>query len=137
MRISDWSSDVCSSDLVQGQGVGDIDGNPILPLGLDRQERILLKTSEQLSEEFGAIVARIGEMDRSDLFAKVCRILASDTSFLDLGADPAAAVAADPIGWFRSWSTGHKIVMHAVASLVAYTERSEEHTSELQSLMRI
>jgi hypothetical protein len=61
-------------------------------------------------------------MDRRDLFAEACRILASDTSFLDLGADPAAAVVADPIGWFRSWSTGHKIVMHAVASLVAYTE---------------
>src|SRR3546814_7397554 len=60
-------------------------------------------------------------MDRSDLFAKVCRILASDTSFLDLGADPAAAVAADPLGWLRSWSTGHKIAMHAFAPLVAYT----------------
>src|SRR3546814_16383631 len=81
-------------EAVQGQGVGDIDGNPILPLGLDRQERILLKTSEQLSEEFGALVARIGEMDRSDLFATVCRIRASDPSFLVLGAAPAAAVAA-------------------------------------------
>lgn len=109
-------------ETIQGQGIGDIDGNPILPLGLDRQERILLKTSEQLSEEFGATIARIGEMDRRGLFAEVCTILASDTSFLDLGVDPAAAIAADPIGWFRSWSTGHKIVMHALASLVAYTE---------------
>src|SRR3546814_12017459 len=104
-------------EAVQGQGVGDIDGNPILPLGLDRQERILLKTSEQLSEEFGAIVARTGEMDRSDLFAKVCRILASDTSFLDLGAAPSAAVVADPTGWFRRWSTGHTSVMTPVATL--------------------
>src|SRR3546814_17581282 len=122
MRISDWSSDVCSSDLVQGQGVGDIDGNPILPLGLDRQERILLKTSEQLSEEFGAIVARIGEMDRSDLFAKVCSILASDTSFLDLGADPAASLAADPIGWFRSRSTRQTVDLKHVTLLALYTE---------------
>jgi energy-coupling factor transporter ATP-binding protein EcfA2 len=111
-----------SREASQGQGVGDIDGNPILPLGLDRQERILLKSSEQLSEEFGAVVGRISEIDRRDLFTEACRILASDTSFLDLGIDPAATVVENPIGCFRSWSTGHKIVMHAVASLVAYTE---------------
>lgn len=109
-------------EAIQGQGVGDVDGNPIRPHGIDRQERILLKTSEQLTEEFGGIVVRIQEIGRYELFAEVCRILASDTSFLDLGPDPAAVVASKPIDLFRSWSTGHKIVMHATASLVAFTE---------------
>lgn len=106
----------------RADGVGDIDGRPIQPLGLDRQDSVLLKTSDQLADEFGAIVSRIAETGRHDLFERVCRILASDASFADLGANPAATILSDPVRLFRSWSTGHKVVMHAVVSLVAYTE---------------
>ena len=102
--------------------MGDIDGMPIQPIGLDRQESVLLKTGVQLSDEFGGVVARIGESGRYDLFRETCEILSTDASFADLGNDPADTIQRDPVGLFRGWSTGHKIVMHAVASLVAYTE---------------
>ncbi|MER9076117.1 AAA family ATPase [Mesorhizobium sp. M0904] len=111
-----------ASEVRQAEGIGDIDGTPIQPQDLDRQERIILKTSEQLSKEFGAIVLRIKESGRQNLFNEVCRVLGSDSSFFDLGSDPAASIFEYAVPWFRVWSTGHKIVMHAVASLVAYTE---------------
>lgn len=111
-----------AAELRSAQGVGDIDGNAIVAEGLDRQERIIFKTSEQLSDEFGALVGRIWEHGRQDLFAEVCGILASDVSFHDLGDRPASVISADPVGNFRKWSAGHKITLHLVASLVAYTE---------------
>lgn len=109
-------------EIRRADGVGDIDGMPIQPDGPDRQEFIILKTSEELAAEFGGTVSRIFENGRQDLFADVCTILASDSSFIDLGPDPAATIMANPVAQFRRWSTGHKITMHAVASLVAFTE---------------
>ncbi len=109
-------------EVLGAEGVGDIDGMPIQPQGLDRQEQIVLKSSEQLAKEFGAVVAKIQEMGRQDMFTDVCRILASDASFLDLGPDPASTLSSDPAKWFGNWSAGHKIAMHVGASLVAFTE---------------
>jgi predicted ATPase len=43
-------------------------------------------------------------------------------SFQDLGEHPASTISNDPVGNFRKWSTGHKIALHLVASLVAFTE---------------
>lgn len=106
----------------RAEGVGDIDGQPIEPLGLDRQELAILKTSEDLTTEFVASVARIQKQDRATLFNKVCAILASDASFADLGDNPGTSIMASPGQWFSNWSTGHKIVMHATASIVANTE---------------
>ena len=104
------------------EGVGDIDGLPIETVGLDRQELTILKTSEELANEFAGAVAKIVETQRMELFSEVCKILASEASFADLGSDPAASIKQYPLEWFKVWSTGHKIVMHAVVSLVAYTE---------------
>lgn len=109
-------------EVMSAEGIGDIDGAPIQPLGLDRQQKIDLKSSEALSAEFGATVAHILAAERHELFAQVCRILATDASFADLGPEPAAAIIGAPVQQFNGWSTGHKIVMHAAASLVAYTE---------------
>ena len=103
--------------------VGAVDGRPSETQGLDRQEVTLLKSSDDLKNEFVANIARIKSQHRIDLFSKVCRLLTSDTSFADLGANPADSILADPSLWFSNWSTGHKIVMHATASLVANTER--------------
>lgn len=109
-------------EAMQADSVGDIDGLPIQPLGLDRQEKVVFKTSDELSTEFAKVVGRIFEIDRMPLLAEVCTILTSDSSFADLGPDPAGAISADAVGQFSSWSTGHKIVMHAIVSLVAFTE---------------
>src|SRR3546814_2198697 len=86
MRISDWSSDVCSSDLLRDHSVDDVEGHP---LG-GRPDQ-----TQQIATAF--LNHLIGEMD-----------------MLRTRVD----VTIDAL---------HQPVM----------ERSEEHTSELQSLMRI
>src|SRR3546814_5478945 len=92
MRISDWSSDVCSSDLVErreqrgGRHRPAVQGNAVAPF----------------------------EIDRDDL-GLVGRVLGIDGARIDV------------IGHFLP-----RILEH-----LAFRGRSEEHTSELQSLMRI
>src|SRR3546814_10185076 len=129
MRISDWSSDVCSSDLISGQlrpercferwsfarrhqtSIGqrrtrgrEIVGKSPLAVGEDRQREMMLPEHEPVALQ---IVGGIGEIER---LAR-CGIL---------GRGHLVLPAAQPFGCPR--------LTH---------ERSEEHTSELQSLMRI
>src|SRR3546814_8856530 len=89
MRISDWSSDVCSSDLIAGQMLehGDIDR-----LGRRAQHRL---------------VGRLGEVGQK----------------LVERAEARGRIAPEQAGERRE--------------MMALDRRSEEHTSELQSLMRI
>lgn len=104
------------------EGIGDTDGQLPQPHGPDRQGSILLKSHEDLKREFVDLIKRIQDMDRVQLLREVCEILASDSSFADLGNDPTASILAHSQSWFEYWSTGHKVTMHAVASLVAHTE---------------
>src|SRR3546814_1191963 len=92
MRISDWSSDVCSSDLTSA---------PIIALPLQRRER-----------DFGFI----------DLARSLFRLYPR-RSVVGLVLMSAQAFFYNAI--FFTYA------------LVLGTFRSEEHTSELQSLMRI
>src|SRR3546814_3178059 len=96
MRISDWSSDVCSSDLFHGTDQAD---------------------AARLADQ-----RMVGQLAQARLEARRHRVhMAEDVAFLvefqgaqgDRGGDRMAAVGE------------------------AMAERSEEHTSELQSLMRI
>src|SRR3546814_2299127 len=97
MRISDWSSDVCSSDLATIGG-GAVAGALALP----------------------AIRKRI---DADRLVAAGTLITAAAMALLGLATGPAMALPAAVLGGL-GWIT-------------VLTSRSEEHTSELQSLMRI
>src|SRR3546814_9381690 len=96
MRISDWSSDVCSSDLVL------------------------------LLEEHAQCVCIVGLHDR-DQFPTL------RAELVELGLRALGELAAEQlIGQF------HHFVLPAFAhGLLSFFPRSEEHTSELQSLMRI
>src|SRR3546814_2031865 len=102
MRISDWSSDVCSSDLVVG-----------LLLGGEGRAT--------------ALVSLTGLHDPAAV-ARVARL--NGAALLDMKAASESLVVA-----YR----GRVLAALAVAAvLLALTVwRSEEHTSELQSLMRI
>src|SRR3546814_7064984 len=108
MRISDWSSDVCSSDLVVG-----------LLLGGEGRAT--------------ALVSLTGLHDPAAV-ARVARL--NGAALLDMKAASESLVVA-----YR----GRVLAALAVAAvLLALTvwiamrmSRSEEHTSELQSLMRI
>src|SRR3546814_6785926 len=116
MRISDWSSDVCSSDLIRRSG--DLECHTA---GADRQAE---------REEGAALLLRLGEpshlAQRRRLPERQPKPARHRFAPLDLAeqrlplSDPLLHVA--PVE--RARDRPHRL-------------RSEEHTSELQSLMRI
>src|SRR3546814_9732494 len=111
MRISDWSSDVCSSDLYlaghEGQGVN----------------AIARATNLSPSTCFGILKTLVGEE-----FAE----FDPGSKHYRLGTAPSRLFHVDTR--LSDWSRWLEDQMLALANEF---ERSEEHTSELQSLMRI
>src|SRR3546814_8400623 len=106
MRISDWSSDVCSSDLVRvDRGFG----------------RVRLHCCELARE--------VGEEDVGQ---------GAHAAFLHV-ATAARYVTSQPMAAsiMRSCASGRRSPMARRFTLRYGSNRSEEHTSELQSLMRI
>src|SRR3546814_2689738 len=108
MRISDWSSDVCSSDLdvtaaTAAHRIADLSSQPSLTWDILMEGRpIELASLRGVRKQYGKVVA----LDGVDLAIAPGQVLAL------LGANGAGKSTA-------------------IALL-----RSEEHTSELQSLMR-
>src|SRR3546814_2325894 len=113
MRMSDWSSDVCSSDLL-----GD---DPYL-VGVARRPRGIVKADRigqrRLGRQPAERVHRLGPRDRRE----------------------APDIAAG-LGIAREIERRERVAVDRLGSvdleIGGQTGRSEEHTSELQSLMRI
>src|SRR3546814_8098070 len=109
MRISDWSSDVCSSDL----GVQVVYG----VVGYKTHAKMLLVVRRE-----GRKLRRYVHLGTGNYHAGTAR------AYTDLGL-----ITADPaIG-----NDVHLIFQQLSGLAPAIRLRSEEHTSELQSLMRI
>src|SRR3546814_10110946 len=136
MRISDWSSDVCSSDLVEVARLA----RPIFAVGGDRGQRRAAEIIIDLARE--AVIFRLaGEAAaRSDRKVAAITLVEGRKRLAEVGeyADDivrrrrrgprrARGVEIADIGIDRRADIGG-----AAAFL-----RSEEHTSELQALMRI
>src|SRR3546814_1649171 len=102
LRISDWSADVCSADLLSGGS---------LPL-------LLVLTM---------VASLILGMGLPTLGAYIVLAVLVAPSMVQLGVEPLAAHLF--IFYFG--------VISAITPPVCMAARSEEHTSELQSLMRI
>src|SRR3546814_1617978 len=123
MRISDWSSDVCSSDLV---GI-ELDQTAL------RRAYIVWRHHEQ---GIGARARReLGQDDRLGMRLRARgrhdgNPLVND---IDRALDQLVALIERQRGRFRRRAVDDD-AMRSVAHLKL---RSEEHTSELQSLMRI
>src|SRR3546814_999216 len=130
MRISDWSSDVCSSDL------------PGLALVIARTHR--LRAVEQPGGQLALLFDCLGnaraqhleqprhdDHDRRAHLLDVRGELLQPLGIIDLRAEPDREMLA--AGMFVS--VGER--QEREEYLVVPAERSEEHTSELQSLMRI
>src|SRR3546814_9152471 len=96
MRISDWSSDVCSSDLITIEDESGIVNALLWARHFERQRRAVMASRPMLIE---------GEVQRSK--EGVVHLMAS------------------------------RVVDHTAMLDALGDERSAEHTSELQSLMRI
>src|SRR3546814_965662 len=108
MRIRDWSSDVCSSDL--GGGAGLVAGfGQAAALGFQR-----------LPGPFQLAHARNGVLE---LAARLARLLAAGVE----GFDQLLDFTVDP---------GDAVARRFQPALLALQLRSEEHTYELPSLMR-
>src|SRR3546814_10896412 len=104
MRISDWSSDVCSSDL-------------------------LLKPKPSAFSSACALVSVCGACAASTnaVSSAISALMAARTACASFAAFVLSSSAGAGVGASASSS----------ASLASSSRRSEEHTSELQSLMRI
>src|SRR3546814_5170191 len=110
MRISDWSSDVCSSDLTAGLGVG-VEG---LAVG-------------------GFVAAGLSAgVERLAAGGGVGLVVADSAVRFTAGATGGAVFLASSIVRRPVSSTGGA----SIRTEAGCPSRSEEHTSELQSLMR-
>ncbi|NTF34124.1 AAA family ATPase [Rhizobium skierniewicense] len=90
----------------------------------DRRPTTKLKSLEQLADEFVRLIGQITANGDSALFDAALRPVLADASFVDVaGSDWQAMLGSDPRSSFLGWSTGHKITLHAIASLVAHTTR--------------
>ena len=88
----------------------------------DRQGQTHLKSINELTDEFVRTIGHIQKAKRVDLFEDAVELLAHDPSFQDFGDNPTSKILRAPEEYFELWSTGHKIVMHAMTSIVAYTQ---------------
>src|SRR3546814_2077808 len=144
MRISDWSSDVCSSDLHTAKRVFDrlrdergfTGGYTIIKDYMrerdQRRQEVFVPLSHPPGHgqaDFGEAMVVIGGVERKAHFF-----------VLDLPHSDGCYVRAYPAAVSEAWVDGH---IHAFAffgavpqSIVYDNDRSEEHTSELQSPMR-
>src|SRR3546814_9705092 len=114
MRISDWSSDVCSSDLLPTEQARrrqrDAAAGGFLELAVDVEDG-LRELPVQALEALGEgveVISRTGECRRRQQQEKQCEV-----------------------------SDGAHGMVPGVTGNEVCRRRSEEHTSELQSLMRI
>src|SRR3546814_1569638 len=120
MRISDWSSDVCSSDLASACGAKEAEAGRLLG-----RKRTPIKVST-LAMDRSRIESHIRPLIGR---RKVAAIRLPDIEAMQ--HDIAAGKTAKPRG------EGRGGVTRGGKGVAARSVRSEEHTSELQSLMRI
>src|SRR3546814_3431207 len=113
MRISDWSSDVCSSDLI-GAGGDDERGGGV------EQHRVAIGAafSGEQAAQGERVIGGIAAVDRGDRMAWQPGVLGGD-----------AGRHGEAAHRYRDRGAGTRNLVEPF--------RSEEHTSELQSLMRI
>src|SRR3546814_5331249 len=143
MRIIDWSSDVCSSDLPE---------NPVIisvphagrqyPASVLSHARVGREVLERLEDRLAdMLVHRLMEGGHSVFVAKKARAVI-DLNRSDNEIDPGMIANAPPHpGFFASAKVrgGLGLIPRRLSTYgdLWNGPRSEEHTSELQSLMRI
>src|SRR3546814_1560756 len=124
MRISDWSSDVCSSDLLAAQ-----------PRHLALADAIQAHGAHQIVDRAGGDALDVGFLDDRG------QRLLGQAPGLQEGREVAPLAQLGNPQLDRA-GTGLPVPVAVAVALVAplgaaLAMRSEEHTSELQSLMRI
>src|SRR3546814_7860098 len=127
MRISDWSSDVCSSDLVD-------------QLVADRQAVIALRSPDDARRALDH-----PDLHQPTLTSATSWWLCLNSSSPSMRSGPRCSTVPRVSVICATWSPAFRSIPSAtiirtswrMATFCPSTRRSEEHTSELQSLMRI
>ena len=94
-------------------------------LSSERRHTTRLKSLDGLAAEFGRLINDIRSADLMELFESALEPLLSETSFVNLNNQLEALSKAsqkEAAAFFLEWSTGHKIALHVVASLVRNTK---------------
>src|SRR3546814_8210267 len=139
MRISDWSSDVCSSDLARRElleSLADFDDGLLEQL-LEDKVPASAEIYEQLSKDLAddlIVPVLFGSAEQGHGITRLWKALRHETpdpavTAARLGIPDGSSLAASVIRTYHAQHTGKMSI--------ARIWRSEEHTSELQSLMRI
>src|SRR3546814_2332685 len=133
MRIIDWSSDVCSSDLVLRTTIATEDGEPVQVIHDDIDPDLLQ-------------VQDLSALPEDEREAEVARRMQAmvETPFEDLSRAPLFRAQLFKLAEQEHalFFMPHHIIWDGWSFDLLYSDiaeiyRSEEHTSELQSLMRI
>jgi len=90
----------------------------------DRRTTTKLKSLTQLAEEFERLIGQIAINGDNALLDAALAPLFADPSFADIDSgERDALLGSNPREAFLAWSTGHKIALHVIASLVAHATR--------------
>src|SRR3546814_2967092 len=121
MRISDWSSDVCSSDLdaatlASANGYTDTVAVQTLDAANTYTDAVFAQFNSELDTIREDVDRRFRDQDR-----RIDKLAAMSGAYAGMAMNTAGLAGANRIGVGVGGQNG---------------ERSEEHTSELQSLMR-
>src|SRR3546814_5345620 len=143
MRISDWSSDVCSSDLIpaglpEGSNArgADLGKRAVADTGHVRHGAVPQAAAPRERAARAALASRSSlptGKGPSGLRRKVRPLMVS-------GVNPATFSRMTPSGPTRLTRKRHQAGLRAASAqtrIRSFAMRSEEHTSELQSLIRI
>src|SRR3546814_10379191 len=155
MRIIDWSSDVCSSDLTMNFGPQHPAALAVLRLILEMDGEVVQRAdphvgllhrgTEKLAES-KPFNQSIGYMDRLDYVSMMCNehayVLAIERLMGIEAPERAQGIRTlfDEVTRILNhlmWIGSSALDLGAMAVFLSAFRRSEEHTSELQSLMRI
>src|SRR3546814_4882377 len=123
MRISDWSSDVCSSDLLLQRGPFELH---VLLAGLDQLRQFVMALLEQHVD----IAPRL-----ADGVLQIHQSVVDDDGVGQRSQHQCQPDECDQHVPPKEIPSGRGCANSGVRATIAV--RSEEHTSELQSLMRI
>lgn len=89
----------------------------------DRRDDAKLRPLRELADEFERLIQKINSDGTYTDFSKALEPLLRDPSFNDLKERTLEELLGDdPRKAFLNWSTGHKIVMHVMASLAAHIQ---------------
>src|SRR3546814_3361958 len=133
MRISDWSSDVCFSDLAKTKHYDVVIVDTAGRLGIDEElmsQAAAIRQAVDPDEVIFVLDAMIGQdaVTTAEAFREGVGFTGVVLTKLDGDARGGAALSVREI-------TGVPILFASAGEKLE--DRSEEHTSELQSLMRI